>query len=79
MKNSTYIINNYKLSTIPRMKLLFGFTSLKSIDESEEVTNALAVIQRQPGFKSYIQEVLFDLIESEFKMTDVKHFVDNLS
>lgn len=73
MKNTTYIKNNYKLSTIPRMKAIFGFKTLKSIDESQEVTKALELATRP-----FIQEVLFDLIESEFKTTDVKQFVETL-
>lgn len=73
MKNTTYIKNNYKLSTIPRMKAIFGFKTLKSIDDSKEVTKALEVATRP-----FIQEVLFDLIESEFKTTDVKQFVETL-
>lgn len=73
MKNTTYIKNNYKLSTIPRMKAIFGFKTLKSIDDSKEVTKALEL-----ATIPFIQEVLFDLIESEFKTTDVKQFVETL-
>jgi hypothetical protein len=72
MKNSTYIKDNYKLSTIPRMKAIFGFKTLKSIDDSQEVSRALSSLRKT----GHIQEVLFDRIESEFKTTDVQQFVN---
>lgn len=74
MKNSTYIKKNYKLSTIPRMKAIFGFKTLKSIDESQEVTTALGRVYGTP----HIQEVLFDLIESEFNTTALRQFVNQM-
>ena len=74
MKNSTYIKDNYKLSTIPRMKELYKFKSLKEIDDCEEVSRALESVGKIP----HIQEVLFDRIDCEFKTTDVQQFVNTL-
>jgi hypothetical protein len=79
MLNSTYIKHNYKDSTIARMKLVFGFKTLKSINDSVEVSKALEFVQRQQRvFRKHIQEELFDLIDMEMKSTDVKNFVKTL-
>jgi hypothetical protein len=70
MKNSTYIKNNYKSSTITRMKSIYGFKTLKEIDESSVVTEALKKFEVFGNNPRHTQEILFDQIDFEL---DLRH------
>jgi len=79
MKNSAFIKKNYKQSTISRMKSLYGFTSLKEIDNCEEVIEALKKFEVFGNNPRFVQEILFDQIDFEIELsvknqTGFKHF-----
>ena len=67
MKNSAFIKKNYKQSTISRMKLLYGFKTLKDIDNSLVVTEALKKFEVFGNNPRFVQEILFDQIDNEIK------------
>jgi hypothetical protein len=62
MKNTTYIRNNFKTSTLPRLKHMKGYTSDKKIDACEILTSVLKDMENT----SHSQDDLFNrLVESK--------------
>ncbi len=59
MKNADYIKNNYKLSTIARLKD-FGYHTLESINIDPDMTDALKFC-KETGQEN--QETLFSIIQ----------------
>jgi hypothetical protein len=59
MKNSDYIKNNYKLSTIARLKD-FGYDTLESINIDPDMTDVLKFCKET---NQEDQETLFSIIE----------------
>jgi hypothetical protein len=55
MKNSVFIRNNYKSSTIPRLLDGMGFKTIKEINDSEFLTYLLETSSHR-----YIQDELFN-------------------
>lgn len=70
MKNSAFIKKNYKQSTIPRMKLLYGFKTLKDIDNSLVVTETLKKFDVFGNNPSCAQDILFDQIDFEIDLEE---------
>jgi hypothetical protein len=68
MKNSTYIKNNYKSSTIPRLKEIYGFKTLKEIDESSVVTEVLKKFEIFGNNPHNTQDILFNQIDFELDL-----------
>ena len=68
MENTQIIKNNYKLSTIGRMKEVFGFKSLTEINNSNEVSEALRKIDAFNSNPRCIQDILFEQIKFEFSV-----------
>lgn len=68
MKNTQIIKNNYKTSTIGRMKEIFGFKTLKEIDNSPEVTEALRKFEVFGNNPRCTQDILFDQISFEISV-----------
>jgi hypothetical protein len=68
MKNSTYIKNNYKSSTIPRLKEIYGFKTLKEIDESSVVTEVLKKFETFGNNPHNTQDILFNQIDFELDL-----------
>lgn len=63
MKNSTYIKNNYKSSTIARLKD-FGYDTINSIDIDPDITKALKMC-KEMGQEN--QDTLFSIINETQK------------
>jgi hypothetical protein len=72
MKNSTYIKKNYKQSTIPRMKEIYGFKTLKEIDNASCVTEALKKFEVFGNNPYKTQEILFDQLDFELDLRNKK-------
>jgi hypothetical protein len=68
MKNSTYIKNNYKSSTIARLKAFYGFRNLKEIDNSPLITEVLKKFEVFGNNPRQTQEILFDQLDFEIKI-----------
>ena len=59
MKNSTYIKNNYKSSTLPRLMETFGYETEQHINIDPDITGVLEFLKQE---NMEIQDVLFDLL-----------------
>jgi hypothetical protein len=68
MKNSTYIKNNYKSSTIPRLKLFYGFRNLKEIDNSPLITEVLKKFEVFGNNPRQTQDIFFEQLDFEIKI-----------
>ena len=58
MKNATYIRENYKTSTLPRLKEYKEYSSDKKINDCPIITSCLEELKNT----AHVQDELFDLI-----------------
>jgi len=65
MTNSTFIKNNFKSSTLPRLKEFTIYSSIKKIDSCKTLTE---VLSEMPS--NYSQEDLFDRLGEKLQSTD---------
>ena len=68
MKNTTYIRNNFKTSTLPRLKNIEGYTSDKKINACEVLTSVLRDMENTERtlFPSHSEDDLFNrLVEAK--------------
>jgi hypothetical protein len=62
MENTTYLEENYKKSTIGRLKELFGYTNDQDINNDTDLTHSLIFLKEQ---NLEVQDVLFSVLESK--------------
>ena len=65
MKNTTYIKNNYKSSTIARMKERYGFKTLNDVNNSNVVSQAIKKFEAFDNNPTNSQDILFAQIDFE--------------
>lgn len=59
MNNTTYIKNNYKSSTLPRLMETFGYETEQHINIDPDITGVLEFLKQQ---NMETQHVLFDML-----------------
>jgi len=62
MENTTYINDNYKLSTIARLKEMFGYSNEQEINDDMDLTHTLNFLKEQ---NLEVQDVLFQVLQTK--------------
>jgi len=60
MENTTYIKENYKQSTIARLKEIFGYTNEEQINDDTDLTHTINFLKEQ-GLE--VQDALFQVLQ----------------
>jgi hypothetical protein len=60
MENTTYIKENYKQSTIARLKEMFGYTNEEQINADTDLTHTIKFLKEQ-GLE--VQDALFQVLQ----------------
>ena len=60
MENTTYIKENYKQSTIARLKEMFGYTNEEHINDDIDLTHTINFLKEQ-GLE--VQDALFQVLQ----------------
>jgi hypothetical protein len=60
MENTTYIKENYKQSTIARLKEMFGYTNEEQINADTDLTHTIKFLKEQ---RLEVQDALFQVLQ----------------